>query len=134
MGSGMEHKNALGYGLVICLAAVVTGYMWYVFWFLQRRVATNVQFRPGQAAPPVAEAGIDEATLKCYPKMAYSQAKLEQGTTATCCSICLGDYRDTDVLQMLPQCGHQFHVDCINRWLRSHASCPNCRSLQAPGS
>ncbi|CAL9754790.1 unnamed protein product [Musa acuminata subsp. burmannicoides] len=134
MGSGMEQRIALGYGLFICLVVLVSAYLWYIYALVQRNVPTNVRFDPGEAASSDAEAGIDQATLECYPKMAYSQAKLEKRTTATCCSICLGDYRDADVLQMLPQCGHHFHVDCINRWLRSHASCPNCRSLPAPGS
>lgn len=35
------------------------------------------------------------------------------------CSICLDDNSNTE----LP-CGHQFHKECINGWVRT---CPNCR-------
>ncbi|VAH17728.1 unnamed protein product [Triticum turgidum subsp. durum] len=27
----------------------------------------------------------------------------------------------------MPQCGHGFHVDCVDTWLRSNSSCPSCR-------
>lgn len=29
---------------------------------------------------------------------------------------------------MLPQCGHGFHVACVDTWLGSHSSCPSCRA------
>ena len=38
------------------------------------------------------ELGLDEATLRNYPKLIYTQAKLHKGnSTAFCCSICLAD-------------------------------------------
>jgi len=30
---------------------------------------------------------------------------------------------------VLPQCGHGFHVSCIDTWLGSHSSCPSCRQI-----
>ncbi|KAK4563992.1 hypothetical protein RGQ29_006191 [Quercus rubra] len=73
--------------------------------------------------------GIDEATLRQYPKLLYAEAKLHQGnSTISCCSICLADYNDTDVLRMLPDCSHIFHLKCVDSWLRLHATCPVCRN------
>ncbi|XP_073005243.1 RING-H2 finger protein ATL70-like [Typha latifolia] len=79
------------------------------------------------------ELGIDEATLMSYPKVLYAKAKLkEKGTTSTCCSICLADYKDTDVLRELPDCGHLFHLKCVDPWLRLHPTCPVCRTSPLP--
>ncbi|KAI4382646.1 hypothetical protein MLD38_008583 [Melastoma candidum] len=86
-------------------------------------------YRPPDRPPaPGLVPGIDEATLLSYPKFLYSSAKREQG--AGTCPICLGDYRDSDVLRMLPDCGHFFHVKCVDPWLRSSPTCPICRKCQ----
>ncbi|KAF6169997.1 hypothetical protein GIB67_034389 [Kingdonia uniflora] len=77
------------------------------------------------------EQGLDEATLLSYPKLLYSEVKLDNKsntTTTTCCYICLADYKSTDVLRMLPDCGHLFHLKCVDPWLRLHPTCPVCRT------
>ncbi|OVA17127.1 zinc finger protein [Macleaya cordata] len=81
------------------------------------------------------EVGLDEATLLTYPKLLYSQAKKLQHkdtTTASCCSICLADYKSTDTLRLLPDCGHLFHLKCVDPWLRLHPTCPVCRTTPVP--
>ncbi len=45
------------------------------------------------------------------------------------CAICLSDYERGDLLRELPCASgnHYFHADCVDTWLREHASCPICR-------
>lgn len=82
------------------------------------------------------EVGIDEATLATYPKLLYSrQAKAQEedkGSNASCCSICLADYKDGEVLRLLPDCNHLFHLKCVDPWLRQHPTCPVCRASPLP--
>lgn len=80
------------------------------------------------------EVGLDKETLNSYPKLRYSEAKLvnNKDSTATCCSICLGDYKSSDMLRLLPDCGHLFHLKCVDPWLRSHPTCPVCRTSPLP--
>ncbi|XVE68573.1 hypothetical protein DITRI_Ditri09bG0079000 [Diplodiscus trichospermus] len=81
------------------------------------------------------EQGLDEETLRSYPKLLYSQAKLHKVdslSSASSCSICLGEYKDTDMLRLLPDCGHIFHQRCVDSWLRLHPTCPICRNSPVP--
>ncbi|KAL6336140.1 hypothetical protein AAG906_011022 [Vitis piasezkii] len=81
----------------------------------------------------VVDVGLDEATILSYPKMVYSEAKLQhKDSTATCCSICLADYKGSDMLRLLPDCGHLFHLKCVDPWLRLHPTCPVCRTSPMP--
>ncbi|KAI3770977.1 hypothetical protein L6452_02126 [Arctium lappa] len=48
--------------------------------------------------------------------------------SVTECTICLEDFEDGQNVRVLPHCGHEFHVRCIDKWFESHSSCPNCRN------
>ncbi|KAJ0657513.1 putative transcription factor C2H2 family [Helianthus annuus] len=75
--------------------------------------------------------GLDEDVLVTFPTSVYSETKVPHtGTVAngSGCSICLGDYMPADVVRMLPECGHLFHVGCIDTWLKAHPTCPMCRT------
>ncbi|KAG5533031.1 hypothetical protein RHGRI_027313 [Rhododendron griersonianum] len=79
--------------------------------------------------------GLDEATLLNFPQLLYSQAKLHQhhgSSAASGCSICLAEYKDADVLRLLPECGHLFHLKCVDPWLRLNPTCPICRNSPMP--
>ncbi|XP_021774622.1 RING-H2 finger protein ATL11-like [Chenopodium quinoa] len=45
------------------------------------------------------------------------------------CVICLGQLVKGDLIRWLPNCGHVFHVSCIDNWFHAHINCPICRSL-----
>ncbi|CAL5207487.1 unnamed protein product [Lathyrus oleraceus] len=81
----------------------------------------------------IVDLGLDEETIMSYPKMLYSEVKLRKNdSTSTCCSICLGDYKGSDMLKVLPDCEHLFHLKCIEPWLRLHPTCPLCRTSPIP--
>uniref|UniRef100_A0A3P8X2S6 RING-type domain-containing protein n=1 Tax=Cynoglossus semilaevis TaxID=244447 RepID=A0A3P8X2S6_CYNSE len=48
------------------------------------------------------------------------------------CQICFCDYTDGEKLRMLP-CFHDYHMKCIDRWLKDNTTCPICRANLADG-
>ncbi|CAM0873109.1 unnamed protein product [Alopecurus aequalis] len=49
------------------------------------------------------------------------------------CAVCICELGDGHTGRLLPRCGHRFHAECVDRWFRSHATCPLCRALVADG-
>ncbi|XP_027189316.1 RING-H2 finger protein ATL70-like [Cicer arietinum] len=94
----------------------------------RRNNTTTPEFLEPQHS--IVDLGLEESTIMSYPKMLYSEVKLRKSnnSTSTCCSICLGDYKGNDMLRVLPDCEHLFHLKCIDPWLRMHPTCPLCRS------
>jgi hypothetical protein len=52
------------------------------------------------------------------------------------CVICLEEFKDGEWCRVFPQCNHEFHVPCIDAWLRRpNLTCPVCRhSLKDDGA
>ncbi|KAG0447637.1 hypothetical protein HPP92_028230 [Vanilla planifolia] len=48
------------------------------------------------------------------------------------CVICLVDFTDGVPIRVLPNCGHAFHVACIDPWTNSRRTCPTCRLSSLP--
>ncbi|KAL6888167.1 hypothetical protein ACP4OV_009193 [Aristida adscensionis] len=87
-------------------------------------------------APPAAAgsaagctcAPVGAAAADVPPAFAYEGGAL--------CAVCLEDVGDGEVVRRLPACGHVFHVECVDMWLRSHSTCPRVpvrRPLAAAG-
>ncbi|KAF5190476.1 Ring-h2 finger protein atl70 [Thalictrum thalictroides] len=133
-----ESTNGMGYfvgisvGIIILIAAVTL-----VSAFCTRTHTPPSQPRQSsrdlQPNPSVAvEIGLEDTTIQSYPTLIYSQAKLDNKDNVSCCSICLCKYNDTDKLRVLPDCGHIFHLNCVDPWLRLHPTCPVCRKTPVP--
>ncbi|XP_068650564.1 RING-H2 finger protein ATL70-like [Aristolochia californica] len=138
---GSDKMNGFGYGIgvsvgVLILITTITLASYYCTRPHQpppSHHTPDVHVTPSQQPMPDLEAGLDEVTLLTYPKLLYSAVKLQKkDTTASCCSICLADYKDSDLLRLLPDCGHLFHLKCVDAWLRLHPTCPICRMSPTP--
>lgn len=77
-----------------------------------------------QAAARLAGTGLKRRELSRIPVTVYGGG---EEIPATECPICLGEFEKGDRVRVLPKCNHGFHVSCIDKWLSSHSSCPNCR-------
>ncbi|RZC78480.1 hypothetical protein C5167_003101 [Papaver somniferum] len=75
--------------------------------------------------------GLDKAILDNYPKLLYAEVTTQNNkhNASSCCSIYLENYDNTDTLRLLWNCGHLFHLKCVDPWLLQHPSCPICRTL-----
>ncbi|KAG2540930.1 hypothetical protein PVAP13_9NG589800, partial [Panicum virgatum] len=86
-------------------------------------------------ASPRAGRGLQEDDLLALPVYVHgsSSEPEESGEGKVECAVCIGELRDGDTGRILPRCGHRFHAECVDRWFRSHVTCPLCRAVVADG-
>ncbi|GMI89914.1 Arabidopsis Toxicos en Levadura 72, DAF-Like gene 1 [Hibiscus trionum] len=72
----------------------------------------------------MATTGLKKRDLEHIPVVVFGS---DLSYRSTECPICLGEFEDGEKVRVLPKCKHGFHVRCIDTWLVSHSSCPNCR-------
>ncbi|XP_072963206.1 RING-H2 finger protein ATL8-like [Typha angustifolia] len=83
----------------------------------------------GGGAPPPTK-GLKKKAIRSLPTVAYGGAVAGGGGAKLAeCPICLAEFVEGEEIRILPQCGHGFHVVCIDTWLGSHSSCPSCRRI-----
>ncbi|RTG80954.1 uncharacterized protein DC041_0008409 [Schistosoma bovis] len=49
------------------------------------------------------------------------------------CMICLDDYADSQQIRQM-RCLHEFHANCVDKWLKTKRTCPLCRADAFTGS
>lgn len=70
--------------------------------------------------------GLEPAVVAAIPTMKFHHDAFSSWEDAQC-SICLGEYQEKEVLRIMPKCGHNFHLSCIDIWLTKQSTCPVCR-------
>ncbi|XP_022740335.1 RING-H2 finger protein ATL80-like [Durio zibethinus] len=94
----------------------------------RRRTSIDANNNASQAQAS-ANRGLKKKVLQSLPKLTYMYDKDAAKFASVECAICLGEFAEGDEIRVLPQCGHVFHVGCVDTWLGSHSSCPSCRQI-----
>lgn len=71
----------------------------------------------------VQKKGGTKAAIEALPTMEYTPAEGRD----TQCNVCIEEFEEKESIRMLP-CLHIFHRKCIDRWLKTNATCPVCRA------
>lgn len=86
--------------------------------------------------PVVEHRGLDESVIRSIPIFRYknggngngNEKEVEEGSFYEC-AVCLNEFLEEEKLKKIPNCGHVFHIDCIDVWLQNNANCPLCRNI-----
>ncbi|KAL8210588.1 hypothetical protein R6Q57_005025 [Mikania cordata] len=136
------HGNAVYiYGLCFFLGFFILIIVFYISYICKQHI-------PPPPPPPPAtnqnhciirfsHGGLNDDVLVTFPTFVYSELFVmfrKEDDTATKvnavgsgCNICLSDYKPADVIRLLPECGHFFHVKCVDTWMKVSPTCPVCR-------
>uniref|UniRef100_A0A0D9XNW3 RING-type domain-containing protein n=1 Tax=Leersia perrieri TaxID=77586 RepID=A0A0D9XNW3_9ORYZ len=132
----------LGYGIAIAVGVLVfistVMLASYICVRAKAGAAAAVLLVDEHDAAPASSAivvlGLDGHAIDAlYPKFVHSVGGVDDGACAGAqCAICLGEFAAGDALRRGPGCGHRFHAECAERWLRVSATCPVCRDSPLP--
>ncbi|CAL4970289.1 unnamed protein product [Urochloa decumbens] len=91
-------------------------------------------FAHGEVTMPCQHVGATTAidvppafAYECPADDAAEGAGGKAGAGTVLCAVCLEGVRRGEAVRRLPACGHLFHMECVDMWLSSHATCPLCR-------
>ncbi|GLJ48142.1 hypothetical protein SUGI_1016620 [Cryptomeria japonica] len=69
---------------------------------------------------------LPKKVLKALPMGLY---EIEEGAEERMeCSICLSEVENGEIVRSLPNCHHQFHRECIDKWFAINCCCPLCKT------
>uniref|UniRef100_A0A803KPD1 RING-type E3 ubiquitin transferase n=1 Tax=Chenopodium quinoa TaxID=63459 RepID=A0A803KPD1_CHEQI len=112
-------------GLVAVVSFIIFAILYYIVYACFNRFCSSRD--PGSLHR--ARVGIDPAILRVFPVFAYSNvARRGSNKGPVECAVCLSPYEEEEMLRLLPKCDHLFHLQCVDRWLASHTTCPICRA------
>ncbi|KAL2611328.1 hypothetical protein R1flu_023020 [Riccia fluitans] len=71
---------------------------------------------------------LDTSVINNLPLVIFSSESFLGMNLDSECAVCLSPFEVREELRLLPNCKHMFHPSCVDNWLRSHPTCPLCRS------
>lgn len=117
--------------LVVVLALLFHFYAKWFSWHVEGRPVQHQRrrlfdFAPSQEPTSGEERrGLEPSVLQSLPVVIFRPDEFKQGLD---CAVCLCELEVGEKARLLPKCNHGFHVDCIDMWFQSHATCPLCRT------
>lgn len=106
---------------------------------LRRRARNNADVQGREEAAATAAAGrvradihgLEQVYPSCKPRILGKRTETNTDAEESCC-VCMGNLEEGEEVRTLP-CGHVFHRNCIDQWLKKSSLCPMCRTLLRPG-
>uniref|UniRef100_A0A0E0LCB3 RING-type E3 ubiquitin transferase n=1 Tax=Oryza punctata TaxID=4537 RepID=A0A0E0LCB3_ORYPU len=141
MASAPDENRPVGAGTAIfsytCVGLTGVALVAVVVFYCNRHVRRRAPVAAAGAGAGGREdevRGVADVAAK-IPEFAYTGSARQGGGgggEGAQCSVCLGAVQAGEVVRRLPACKHLYHVECIDMWLASHATCPICRTEVEP--
>ncbi|XP_072960063.1 RING-H2 finger protein ATL39-like [Typha angustifolia] len=127
-------SGVVKYVWILDIVVCVVLFLYFCCTHSGRRAVRADELHLEHSSPPPPAAAPLSSAAAAIPAFVYETTPGEGGAeAASSCSVCLEGVKGGETVRKMPICGHMFHVDCIDMWLGSHSTCPNCRSrVEAP--
>ena len=143
MAQSSSHYALLIFVIVV-LSIVVTTFIFITYLIFVTKCSLNwnplrwISFLPPPQneepfiafSPRIWTRGVHESVLQEIPTFQFTEGEGDDDNHQSVkgCVVCLNSLQEQDMLKVLPNGSHRFHLDCINIWLQTDANCPLCRT------
>lgn len=125
-------KDIVNQPQVIRLALVVGSFIG-MFFVLFSLSFVCTRLRHGRARPVAAGADAGRGSAAAGARLIVPvqisihcpEGECDEACNVKCC-ICMEDCLEGQQMRTVVVCGHQYHSDCLEKWLRNRPTCPLC--------
>ncbi|KAK4263247.1 hypothetical protein QN277_028685 [Acacia crassicarpa] len=114
---------------IILIAAL----LYHIFYFIYQIRVSRLRHH---YSPAPANFPLESWIFERLPTSTYSSSSTveagEHNDPPLECVVCSDEFNEGDLLRVLPNCDHFFHLNCIDEWLRTNKTCPLCREVVKP--
>jgi hypothetical protein len=111
-------------GLVVMVVHHLAVVIWALFRARPSRCVTEAEHAEGGGSGGGGGAGLSSEEVSELPCNEFKEEEAGGGE----CAVCLEAFRAGARCWVLPRCGHGFHAECVDSWLRTSRRCPVCRA------
>ncbi|MED6180243.1 hypothetical protein PIB30_008437 [Stylosanthes scabra] len=118
--------------IVVSIFAALFFFTFILLLYIKHCIRVNHENQSHQEGEPLHRnnSGIDPFVVEKLPMFRFGSLRGQK--EGLDCAVCLNRFEITDVLRLLPKCNHAFHMDCVDKWLDEHSTCPLCRNRVDP--
>ncbi|CAL4978553.1 unnamed protein product [Urochloa decumbens] len=114
---------------------ILTFLLYLALWYLcssrrrRRQQQRRLAAMSAAAADDANGGGMSADAIAALPTFAFAPSNGDGEPAGLLdCPVCLGQVEAGEKARRLPKCGHSFHAECVDAWLRAHSTCPMCRA------
>ncbi|XP_020583733.1 RING-H2 finger protein ATL74-like [Phalaenopsis equestris] len=127
-GDSSSTTSTFNSNVIMIVAALVTAFICALALNTIVRCLFRLTIHSRPSIPTVLPraAAASRRAIRKLPVEFYSPGLKLVGSGSEC-AICLSVIEPGEQIRLLPNCCHIFHVCCIDPWLLTRPTCPNCR-------
>jgi predicted Zn-ribbon and HTH transcriptional regulator len=116
-------------GLVVMVVLHLAVVIWALFRARPSRCVTEAEHAEGGGGGGGGGAGLSSEEVSELPCNEFKEDWRRKLAAASArCVWTLEAFRAGARCRVLPRCGHGFHAECVDSWLRTSRRCPVCRA------
>ena len=108
---------------IILTQIVIIGFLYIIV-----RSCYKCMMRCSESPDEISDTEEDINSIRVIKVNKYDNIQLREDSSYDTCAICIETYSPEENVSTLQPCGHMYHEECIDNWMKKSVSCPLCNT------